>query len=616
MCGIIGYVGRDRALPVLLDGLRRLEYRGYDSAGVALLDEAGEVVVLKREGKLSQLLGALEGRELGGNLGVGHTRWATHGPPTECNAHPHVDCDAHIAVVHNGIIENYSALRRELEAHGHRFRSETDSEVLAHLIEEALAQADGMAADPAEHLAAAVRLAFRQVEGAFAVVAFATSVPDALVAVRRFSPLVLGLGETASYVASDIPALLPHTRRVIPLEENDVALLQPDRLVVTALDGQVVERQPFTVDWDVASAEKGGYPYFVRKEIDEQPEAIANTLRGRLLGDAFHLPELDGLALEAIRRIYVVAAGTSFYAGLVGKLLIERWSRWPVEVAIASEFRYGEPVLGSDSLVVLITQSGETADTIAALMMAKQRGAPTMAITNVVGSQAARNADVSLYLQAGPEIAVVATKSFAAQLALLTALAADMGQRRGVLSPAEAAAIAAELRTIPEHVTSIMALEPQLKDLAQQYAQHPSMFFLGRGFGYPIALEGALKLKEISYIHAEGYPAGELKHGPIAMLDASFPVIAIATPSPTRAKVVANIEEVKARGARVIALGAAEDRELAAKAHHLIPLPVVSDPLSPFLTVIPLQLFAYHVALIRGCDADQPRNLAKSVVVE
>ncbi len=616
MCGIIGYVGHERALPVLLDGLRRLEYRGYDSAGVALLDENGDVVVCKRQGKLSQLLTALEGQELAGQVGVGHTRWATHGPPTVWNAHPHLDCDAHIAVVHNGIIENYSALRSELEANGHRFRSETDTEVLAHLIEEALAATRGTADDPPSALAAAVRQAFRRVEGAFAVVTFATCVPDALVAVRRFSPLIVGLGESANYVASDIPALLPYTRRVIALEEDDVALLQSDRITVTSLDGRAVERQPFTVDWDVRSAEKGGYAHFVRKEIDEQPDAIANTLRGRLAGDGFHVPELDALALGAIRRIYIVAAGTSLYAGLVGKLLIERWARWPVEVAIASEFRYGDPVLGSDSLVILITQSGETADTVAAMHMAKARGAPTAAITNVVGSQAARGADVSLYLQAGPEIAVVATKSFAAQLALLTALAADMGQRRGVLSAAAVRDIAAELRTIPEHVVETLRLEPMLESLAQQYAAHPSMFFLGRGFGYPIALEGALKLKEISYLHAEGYPAGELKHGPIAMLDASFPVIAIATASATRAKVIANIEEVKSRGARVIALGEATDDELAAKAHHVIPLPPVSDPLSPFVTVVPLQLFAYHVALTRGCDADQPRNLAKSVVVE
>ncbi len=690
MCGIVGYVGPREALPILLGGLTRLEYRGYDSAGVAIRGADGRLRVTKREGKLDRLREALdtEADPPTGSLGLGHTRWATHGPPTTRNAHPHGDEAGRLALVHNGIIENYAELREELSARGHVFETETDTEVLVHLIEEAWygpaegagspARANGHAvgieasagrsataepsatagvaktADPldgsgtesgtgsaerssdlsdpapgsqalerssdldaeARRFAAAVRSALSRVEGAYALVVLSQALPDTLVAARHFSPLVLGLGSGEQYVASDIPALLDHTRDVLLLEDGELALVRRAGVEISTLAGQPRRREPMRITWDAAAAEKDGYEHFVRKEIDEQPRALTDTLRGRLAGRRIHLPELDALDLSAIRRVYLVACGTSHYAGLVGKRLLERWARLPAEAAIASELRYGDPVLGPDSLVVLITQSGETADTLAAGRLAAAAGAPTLAVTNTLGSSVTRDADATLFLQVGPEIGVVGTKTFTGQLAVLTLLAAELGHRRGHLDLDAIAALTDDLRALPEAVAAAIAREPEARAAAETLAQRRSMFFIGRGFNHPIALEAALKLKEISYIHAEGYPAGELKHGPIAMLEPGIPVFAFATPAPTYDKTVSNIEEVRARGAEILVVAGDGDETIARHADHVLRVPVLREELAPFVNVVPAQLFAYHAAVILGHDVDQPRNLAKSVTVE
>ena len=653
MCGIVGYVGQREALPILMDGLARLEYRGYDSAGVALLGADGRLRVAKQEGKLARLRAHLDAQAVppSGTTGLGHTRWATHGPPTTVNAHPHHDEDGRLVLVHNGIIENYAPLREALRARGHRFDTETDTEVLAHLIEEAwygravatdgvgdanraagapgAAEASGSAeaglrgadgspigADGPARFAAAVRAALRQVEGAYALVVMSEDLPGTLVAARHFSPLVLGLGEGEQLVASDIPALLAHTRRVLLLEDGDVALVERAGVTVTDLAGRPQTREALTVTWDAAAAEKGGYAHFVRKEIDEQPSALADTLRGRLDGDRIHLPELEAFDLDAIRRVCVVACGTSLYAGMLARLMLERWARLPVEVAIASELRYGDPVLGPESLVVLVSQSGETADTLAAQRLARAKGAPTLAVTNSVGSSITRAADATLYLQVGPEIGVVATKTFTGQLAVLTLLAAELGRRRGHFDAAQVATLAGDLRALPEAMTQAIAGEPAIRAAAEALADRRSMFFIGRGFNHPIALEAALKLKEISYIHAEGYPAGELKHGPIAMLDPSIPVFAFATPSPTYDKLVSNLEEVRARGAQLVVVAGEGDQDIARLAERVLYVPVLREELAPFVNAVPAQLFAYHAAVALGRDVDQPRNLAKSVTVE
>ncbi len=617
MCGIVGYVGQNEALPFLLDGLRRLEYRGYDSAGIAVLSPTGPIQVHKRQGKLDRLLESLEDTRLTGHLGIGHTRWATHGAPTTSNAHPHIDTAGRIVVVHNGIIENYSGLRAGLKSRGHRFLSETDTEVLPHLIEEAYADAssDGDI-EPADAFVSAVRQALQGVEGAYALAAFTVDAPEVLVAARHFSPLVVGVGEGANFVASDIPALLHQTRTVMPLEDGEIAVITPGSLQVTDMSGAQITREPMEVTWDSAAAEKAGYRHFVRKEIDEQPRALADTLRGRLTGSSIHIPELDTLPVDRIRSVYCVAAGTSLYAGLVGKMLLERWSRLPVEVAVASELRYGDPVLDPETLVLCISQSGETADTLAAMRLANEAESPTLAVTNVVGSSIARGSSATLYLQVGPEIGVVATKTFTGQLAVLALLAAELGRRRGALTSAEVAAIAEELREIPEYVANVIDTEEEARKVAERIRDCHSAFFFGRRFGYPVALEGALKLKEISYIHAEGYPAGELKHGPIAMLEPAIPVVAVATQGTTYDKVISNIEEVRARSARVYAVANDGDSRIADLAEHVFRVPRVREELAPFVDVIPLQLLAYHTAVALGRDVDQPRNLAKSVTVE
>jgi glucosamine--fructose-6-phosphate aminotransferase (isomerizing) len=575
---------------------------------VAILTTEHNLVVRKAEGKLANLIAALGDQAPIGHLGIGHTRWATHGVPNEINAHPHTDCTGRIAVVHNGIIENYASLRDELQQRGHTFTSQTDTEVIVHLVEEAYR--DG------GDFPAAMRQALQKVRGAYAIAMFCIDEPEYLVGARSFSPLVVGLGEGQNYLASDIPALLPHTRQVLLLEDGEVVTLDREGATVTTLDGAVVARQPFAVDWDAQAAERGGYPHFVLKEIHEQPEALRNALRGRLEGEQAYLPELDGLDLDRVQRICIIACGTSYYASLVGKQLIEPWAKLPVEVAIASEYRYAQPVLGGDTLAVFITQSGETADTLASFRLAREQGTQTLALTNVVGSSITRGADAVLYLQVGPEIGVVATKSFTAQLALLTLVGLHLARHRGTLDRHTIAEVVRGLRALPQQVESILQREGEIATVAQRYADRRSFFFFGRGFGYPVALEGALKLKEISYIHAEGYPAGELKHGPIAMLDPTIPVMAVATVGATYEKLISNIQEVRARQAEVLAVATEGDEEIRRHVEHAFYVPRTFESLTPTLAIVPLQLFAYHVAVARGCDVDQPRNLAKSVTVE
>lgn len=621
MCGIVGYVGPRDATPILLDGLQRLEYRGYDSAGIAVLSPDGELRVTKRAGKLANLRAAVAVAEPAGTIGIGHTRWATHGRPNDDNAHPHSDCEGEVSVIHNGIIENYAELRDELQAKGHVFRSETDTEVLAHLIEDHLKLAG-------DDLTKAVRLTLGRVTGSYAIGVVSRRHPGELVGARRNVPLIAGVGEGEQFLASDIPAILKHTRQVIMIEEGEVVHLVPERITVMDLAGRTIAREPLTIEWDAESAEKGGYPHFVLKEIHEQPDAIRRALTGRVLEHSgaheLRLGELDALkasgALDRIQRVAIMACGTSAYAGLVGKYAIEQWARLPVEVNIASEYRYCDPVVGPDVLCVAITQSGETADTLAATRMARELGAPVIAITNAVGSAITRASDAVLYLQAGPEIGVVATKTFVTTTTVLYLLGLYLGHYRGTLAEGELAGTLAALGAVPDQMASVLAradsAEDTIASVARRLAVCHSFMFIGRGISYPIALEGALKLKEISYIHAEGYPAGELKHGPIALLDPDTPLLAVAPTSRTYDKVISNIQEVRARDARVVAVASDGDANIHRHADDVFFVPVTPELLSPLLTVVPLQLLAYHAAVARGCNVDQPRNLAKSVTVE
>ena len=613
MCGIIGYVGEQQAAPILLEGLRRLEYRGYDSAGIAVRGDDGTLVVRKREGKLANLVTLLgESEPVHGTLGVGHTRWATHGAPNDINAHPHADCEGRIIVVHNGIIENYQPLRERLLAGGHRFRSETDTEVIVHLIEdEYRALGSGQPRDFAE----AVRRALLQVSGAYAIVALCRDEPELLVGARRHAPLMVGLGAHENFVGSDIAAMLAHTRRMLALEDGDVVSLRPGAVSIRTLAGVCVEREPFEVAWNAESASKGGYPHFVLKEIFEQPQALSQALVGRLTPQGVALKELSALDLAHVQRIVLVGCGTAFYAAMIGKYYIERWARLPVELSVASEFRYAQPVLDGHSLCVFVSQSGETADTLASFRLALDAGAQSIALTNTQGSSLARAADAVIYLQTGPEIGVVATKTFTAQVALLALLALHLASARG-RPAADQEPVLAALRGVPRQMESLLRSSDQVKAVAERYAAVRSMFFLGRHIGYPLALEGALKLKEISYIHAEGYAAGELKHGPIAMLDKDLPVVALATAGQTYEKVISNIQETRARGARVLAIATEGDEQILAHCDDVLYVPQTHEMLSPLLAVLPLQLLAYHIAVALGRDVDQPRNLAKSVTVE
>ncbi|MGZ5292260.1 MAG: glutamine--fructose-6-phosphate transaminase (isomerizing), partial [Actinomycetota bacterium] len=592
---------------VILDGLRRLEYRGYDSAGVALLGE--RLTVVKRAGKLSGLEDALsEQVPPPGTAGIGHTRWATHGPPTDRNAHPHLDCEGRVAVIHNGIVENFASLREGLEKRGHRLGSETDTEVVAHLIEEQRGT-----------LPQRVRAAVRLLEGAYSLVIVSLDEPDVVVGVKVSSPLVVGLGDGENLLASDIPALLTRTRRVAPLDERQIVELRSDGVRITDFDGAEVSLEPFEVDWDAGRAEKGGYDDFMRKEIDEQPTAIRDTLVGRL--NRHGLLALDELhmdpdVLRDIGKVFVVACGTAYHSGLVAKYAIEHWTRIPVEIEIASEFRYRDPVLGADTLTIAVSQSGETIDTLEAARHAARQGSRVLAVTNTLGSSLAREAGAVMYTHAGPEIAVASTKTFATQMIALHLVALYLAQVRGPMFPEEIAEVVRRMRELPAGVRRTLELDAQVRAIAEEIRDATDVLFIGRHTGYPAALEGALKLKEISYVHAEGYPAGELKHGPIALIEEGVPVVAVATDCHVYPKMLSNIQEVRARGANVIAVASEGDEEIAAVAQHVLYVPRVPELLAPVVVAPPLQLLAYHVARLRGCDVDQPRNLAKSVTVE
>jgi glucosamine--fructose-6-phosphate aminotransferase (isomerizing) len=623
MCGIVGYVGPRQAAPILLEGLKRLEYRGYDSAGVAVLGE-GSLDVLRSVGKLANLDALVGRRTPRGSLGLGHTRWATHGGPSEANAHPHVDCGGELAVIHNGIIENYMPHKAGLAERGHVFRSSTDTEVAVHLIEEKLRQLSarpGAGEAGAEALLLeAVRSALAEVRGAYALGVVWSKLPGVLVGAKSDSPLVVGLGERESFIASDVPALLKHTRRVVFLEDGELAVLRGEECAFYDLSGKAVRKSPSTIEWDSAAAEKGGYRHFMLKEIHEQPLAVRNTLRERLSPLGAPLLEremgLSPLRVRRIERVHVVACGTSHHAGIVGRYLFERFAGVPVQVETASEFRYRSPVLSPDTLIVAISQSGETADTLAAVRQAKRAGCPVLAICNTIGSAIARAADFNFYTRCGPESGVASTKAFIGQLAALNVLALHVSLARGALSAAHGLEWARELQNLPDAIERALALEERVRAVAREFASADDFLYIGRGINYPTALEGALKLKEISYIHAEGFPAGEMKHGPLALIEPGTPVLAVATRSATFEKTLSNIEEAKARGARLIVLATEGETRLAAVADHVLELPPVSERLSPAVNLVPLQLLAYHVADLRGCDVDQPRNLAKSVTVE
>ncbi len=609
MCGIVGYVGERDAGPVLLDCLKRLEYRGYDSAGVGVIQE-GRLELRRSAGKILELERVMEQRPLHGRAGIAHTRWATHGRPSAANAHPHSDCASSLAVVHNGIIENHRSLRRALESQGHRFGSETDTEVIPHLIESRRGSIE-----------AATQEAVQELEGDYALGIISRREPEKLVAVRSGGPpLSVGFAPDGFFLTSDASAILPYTREVLSLEEGEMAVLSREGVRLVTFGGRAVDRPPTRVPWDAETAQKGGFPHFMLKEIWEQPRAIRDTWGGRVDLEAgeVRLAELglEGEALARVRRIVLVACGTSWHASLVGKHVLESLCRIPVEVDVASEYRYRSPIVDPWTLTIAISQSGETADTLGAVRESRARQSMVVAICNVVGSTLAREADGVLYTHAGPEIGVASTKAFTTQLVALDLLAIHMARAKGTLSPEAARTLLHELAEIPCLVEDMLGRAEGLRDLGAALRSSRSVLYLGRGIQYPLALEGALKLKEISYIHAEGYPAGEMKHGPIALIDRAVPVVAIAPQGRLYEKTLSNIEEVRARDGRVIALASEDDREIAGKADHVFRLPRTSELLMPILTAVPLQLLAYYAAVLRGCDVDQPRNLAKSVTVE
>ncbi|HXG88444.1 MAG TPA: glutamine--fructose-6-phosphate transaminase (isomerizing) [Vicinamibacterales bacterium] len=614
MCGIIGYIGPKPVVPVLIEGLRRLEYRGYDSAGVAVVNGTG-IDMRRSAGKLAKLEQVICDEPLTGAYGLGHTRWATHGRPTEENAHPHRDCKGKIVVVHNGIIENYLELKQDLQSKGHTFVTQTDTEVVAHLVEE-LWKDDG--------LEKAVLRAMAKLRGLFAIVLLSSDDPDKIVAVRNGPPVVVGFGDNEYFVASDIPAILQHTRDVAFLDDQEVAIVTKTGVRFTNLAGETIEKKSQRVTWDPVQAEKAGYKHFMLKEIFEQPTAVRETILGRVSRDT-GLVFLDEMKLtdddfRGFTKVLLLACGTSWHAGLVGKFLIEELAGIPTEVDYGSEFRYRSPIVDDKTLTVVITQSGETADTLAALREAKSKGARSIAICNVVGSMATREADGTLYTHAGPEIGVASTKAFTCQLVALHLLAMYLGQVRGTLNEEQRRKQIADLLRLPQILEEVLKTDKQIADIAGRFHNRSDFLFLGRGINYPIALEGALKLKEISYIHAEGYPAGEMKHGPIALIDDKMPVVAIAPADHVYEKMVSNIQEVKARGGSVIAITTVGDdsiwRLLDGNTDSIISLPAMTPQLAPIAIVLPLQLLSYHISVRRGCDVDQPRNLAKSVTVE
>jgi glucosamine--fructose-6-phosphate aminotransferase (isomerizing) len=624
MCGIVGYVGPRKVVPVILDGLRRLEYRGYDSAGIAVAGEQDGLLVRRASGKLRNLEEAIRISPVDGTYGIGHTRWATHGRPTEENAHPHRDCTGDVVVVHNGIIENFLALKHQLAAEGHKFVTETDTEVIAHLIEKHYQDQNGTRGATLEN---AVRAAVRELTGVFALAIMSRRDPNKILAVRCGPPVVIGLGDNEYFVASDVSAILHHTRDIFFLMDGDVALLTPEGVRLTDFEGRPVNREVKHILWDPVMAEKGGYKHFMLKEIFEQPRAVRDTTIGRVSRETgrVYLDEMDITPAEFARfqQVKIVACGTSWHAALAGKFMLERLARIPVEVDYGSEFRYRDPIIPPDTLTVVISQSGETADTLAAQREAKQKGSKTLGICNVVGSMVTRESSGTIYTHAGPEIGVASTKAFTCQLTALFILAMHLGQLRKTLPADVSRCLVQELLQAPAKLEEVLGGDSFIEELSKKLFRATDFLFLGRGIHYPIALEGALKLKEISYIHAEGYPAGEMKHGPNALIDENLPVVVIATHDPKRPesrlqyeKTISNIKEVKAREGIVIALANQKDHQAREAADYLIEVPPAEELILPILEIVPLQLLAYHIAVRRGCDVDQPRNLAKSVTVE
>ena len=608
MCGIVGYMGRHQALPILIDGLKRLEYRGYDSAGIAIVDD-GRIILEKTEGKISELEAHLAGMKCPGVAGIAHTRWATHGEPNKKNAHPHIDCTGTLAVAHNGIIENYQILKKRLQDKGHRFITDTDTEVIAHLVEDHYTGA----------LEDAVRKAAKQLEGTYGIVVLSTKEPDKIVGVRNGSPLVVGVADDEYFLASDVSAILKHTRQVIYLDDREMAIVEPKGFKTMTIENVTVDKAIHEVDWDLDMIEKGGFPHFMLKEIFEQPETIRNAMRGRLVhatGEA----KLGGLqevlpTLREFNRLVLLGCGTSWHAALIGEYIIEEYARVPVEVEYASEFRYRNPIIDRGTVTVAISQSGETIDTLEAMREAKRKGSRTLGVCNVVGSTIARESGDGVYIHAGPEIGVASTKAFTSQITVLSLFALLLGRMRG-MSASQGQEIIQALQEIPGQVQRILDKNDQIYEIAQAYCHHSNFLYLGRGSNFPVALEGALKLKEISYVHAEGYPAAEMKHGPIALIDENMPVVVICPKDAAYKKILGNIAEVKARKGRLIVIANEDDTDASDAADHVIKIPKTLDMLYPVLAVVPLQLLAYHIAVLRGCNVDQPRNLAKSVTVE
>ncbi len=610
MCGIIGYIGNKDITSILLNGLKRMEYRGYDSAGVAVVENGG-ISIRKKPGKLMELESAVEDVRFTGQIGIGHTRWATHGEPNERNAHPHTSFRRRIALIHNGIIENYSDIKKELEGKGYEFHTDTDTEALANLIEEFYS--DGTS------LEEAVRLALSQVQGTYGIAVVSPDEPDKIVCARQGSPIVIGIGDDENFVASDVMAILDHTKQVSYLDDGEMAILTRQDVEIKTIENERVDREVEEIAYDLERINKGGYDHFMLKEIMEQPQTVRDTMRGRLLPDE-GTARLGGLAMDFesllyARRILITACGTSWHAALIGEYLFEEFVRVPVEVEYASEFRYRDPVLDNDCAVIVISQSGETADTLAALREARRKGVKVFGICNVVGSTIARETDAGVYLHAGPEIGVASTKAFTSQVTLLTLITLLLARMRS-MSFNKGAEIVRGLQQVPDKIEKILEAAEQIREIAMQYHTASNFLYLGRGYNFPVALEGALKLKEISYIHAEGYPAAEMKHGPIALIDENMPVVVIATQDSSYEKIISNIEEVRARKGRVIAIATEGDEAIKERADHVIYVPQTLECLTPILTSIPLQLLAYYIAILRGCDVDQPRNLAKSVTVE
>lgn len=615
MCGIVGYIGNKACFPILIKGLQRLEYRGYDSAGVAVFDGTGAIQVKKKKGKVEDLLAFISDDIPTGSTGIGHTRWATHGPPNDVNAHPHTARFGCLAMIHNGIIENYESLRTSLEANGHAFVSDTDTEVLIHLIDEVQSRTNTSITD-------AVQMALKEVEGAYAIAIIDANEPDLLIAARKSSPLVIGVGEENEFhIASDATPIIEHTQNVIYLDDEEVAVMhRKDGLTIRNLQNTVITPEIHELEMQIEAIEKGGFDHFMLKEIFEQPHSIIDSIRGRMSVSRSEI-KMSGIddhweKWDAAQRIMIIACGTSWHAGLVAEYLFEDFARIPVEVEYASEFRYRNPIIRPDDVVIAISQSGETADTLAAIQLAKQQGAHVFGVCNVVGSSIARETDSGAYTHAGPEIGVASTKAFTAQLTVLTLIAMLVGKKKGQLSAQRFSRLLVELNAIPDKVQKLLEQDVRIREIASHFVNNENALYLGRGVNFPVALEGALKLKEISYIHAEGYPSAEMKHGPIALIDEEMPVFFIATADDVYEKIVSNIQEVKARGGRLVALVSAGNQDLKQLAEFVIEVPKTDQALAPLLTVVPLQLLSYHIAVMRNCNVDQPRNLAKSVTVE